>query len=63
MPKGERESMLVLGGACELAFDSLCGIIFMHLVYLSALCDILCLMVVRHDMCATLLFIYVMCFC
>jgi hypothetical protein len=54
--------MLDLGGACELAFDSLCDIIFVHHVYLFALCDIHCVMVVRHDMCATLLFINVKCF-
>jgi len=48
--------MLDLGGACELFFDSLCDTLFMHHVYLFALCGILCLMVVRHDMCATLLY-------
>jgi hypothetical protein len=54
--------MLDLGGACELVFDSLCDTLFRHHVYLFTLCDIICLMVVRYDMCDTLLFIYVMVF-
>jgi hypothetical protein len=47
---GEGASMLDLGGACELAFDSLCDT--MHHIYFYALCDLLCLMDDRNDMCA-----------